>query len=247
MALSPRTLQSMKDGGGRHYKGRGLGDLKAWKCVGCGTEQAGALKDGCVNCGAGKPGVQVRKPGDPLPKVGEGNAERPDRKALTDVVSTTAPTPPRAAPASALRIPRASAVDYDEIERRVARVLEQRLGGGFSEVERATLYQALTVYIGAWEDGLIDPASGLPLAKTRELAARVLPEELPAMPAESEREAETHGNDHTTTRAQAGGAPDYDGEQTAGSGGDDLAEHASDADDLADIGSLVRDDGGDGQ
>jgi len=77
---------------------------------------------------------------------------------------------------------RVAGVDYDEIERRMVRALEDRLGGGYSTIERATLYAALECYITLWEDELIDPTGGLSLESTRQLAARLLPDEgIPAM------------------------------------------------------------------
>lgn len=235
--VSPRTAASIAAGGGRHYKGRGLGALQAWKCVSCGTENGGPLKDGCVSCGAGKPGTQVRQKHEPVPdgaaKVGGSNSGRPDRNAPTGLTPPT-PTPRGAASAGGLRIqgPRAVTVDYDEIERRIARLLEQRLGGGFSEVERATLYLALTVYIGAWEDGLIEPNEGLTLDKARELAARVAPDDISpfdavaAGPAEIE-EAEEHGNAETETEGSNDGdqaGSDRGGEPAAPGYDDDGGE-----------------------
>lgn len=207
--VSERAKKAIADGGGRHYRGAGLGKLKAWKCPGCGAENAGPLTAGCIACGAGAPGTQVRKPGETVPDGGKV-AER----------QRTAPAPPAPAPVARapLRIPKpaASAVDYDEIERRVARALEQRLGGGYTEVERATIYLALTVYIGAWEDGMIEPTEGLTLEKCRELAARVGPDEMPPIEA---GEAERHGTTETTTASGDAGAPEYDDLTDGESGG----------------------------
>jgi hypothetical protein len=40
-------------GESRHYTGGGLGH-SVWKCPACGTEQGGAVEDGCPSCGAGR-------------------------------------------------------------------------------------------------------------------------------------------------------------------------------------------------
>jgi hypothetical protein len=66
-------------GESRHYTGGGLGHA-VWKCPACGTEQGGAVEDGCPSCGAGraKPfkAIEVeqieRTPREPIrPGVGE--------------------------------------------------------------------------------------------------------------------------------------------------------------------------------
>jgi hypothetical protein len=41
-------------GGDRHYTG-GLAEA-GWTCPACGADQSGPLAQGCVNCGAGRPG-----------------------------------------------------------------------------------------------------------------------------------------------------------------------------------------------
>lgn len=169
--IPPKITAGIEAGGGRHYRGRGLGTLQAWKCVACGIENVGDFNKGCSKCGAGAPGVQVRKPGDTVaaatPKTSaalpdRGHANRSGGSALArqlrDRVSTTA-------------------VDYDEIERRVARVLEDRLGGGYTPIERVTLYNALECYITLWDEGTIDPGGGLNLEQTRKLAEKIAPDE----------------------------------------------------------------------
>ena len=40
-------------GGDRLYKGKGLGDVGAWKCPACLVENSGPISAGCVSCGAG--------------------------------------------------------------------------------------------------------------------------------------------------------------------------------------------------
>ena len=46
-------------GGDRHYDGPTLGPIVAWNCPSCGVENTGPLEQGCVHCGAGKPGYHV--------------------------------------------------------------------------------------------------------------------------------------------------------------------------------------------
>lgn len=228
--VSERAKAGIAAGGGRHYSGGGLGTLKGWRCVACGQENAGAFKDGCINCSAGAPGTQVRKPGD---AIVDGGAKVAEIK------------PARAAPLpSVLRIPAPkAAIDYDEVERRVARVIEQRLGGGFTDAERTTLYNALTVYLGAWEDGLIEPDTGLNLEKTRELAAKVSPDEMPAIEAATE-EAETAHDDTSSTSSTPTpapiSAPQLDELDEPGG----IVDHTPDGDDVYDTGlTVIVDDG----
>lgn len=49
-------------GGDRHYDGATLDPIVAWNCPSCGVENTGPLEQGCVHCGAGKPGYKVRVP-----------------------------------------------------------------------------------------------------------------------------------------------------------------------------------------
>jgi hypothetical protein len=95
-------------------------------------------------------------------------------------------------------------VDYDEIERRMHRVLEERLGGGYSTPERLRLLQALEVFIVMWEDGTLEPPPGLSLEATRQLAEKVMPEDL----AEEEHDGERN-TESTTARG---------GDENAGNG-----------------------------
>lgn len=55
----------MPVGGSRHYGGPGLGAIGVWDCVSCGAENTGPLEQGCVLCGAGKPGVHGAPPPPP--------------------------------------------------------------------------------------------------------------------------------------------------------------------------------------
>lgn len=230
--VSERAKQAIAAGGGRHYRGAGLGKLKAWKCPGCNAENAGPLSEGCIACGAGKPGTQVRKPGERIPDGGAKVAEHKPGKSTPETRARAAASAlPRARPPMRIPKPTSAAVDYDEVERRVVKVLEQRLGGGYTEAERATLYNALTVYIGAWEDGMIEPDTGLNLEKTRELAAKVSPDEMPPIEA-GEAEAEAHGTTETKTTSGDAGAPEYDssGDADAGDSGDSGATWDDDPD-----------------
>lgn len=181
MGVTPKVQADMALQGGRHYRGRGLGKLQSWKCVACDAVNTGPFVQGCTSCGAGKPGQQVRKPGDPLPKLG-GEAMRgrnPDTAGRVTPPQPPGSPPPRRSLADQVRRAASAAdVDYDEIERRMTRVLEQRLGGGFSPAERARLYDGLEILITLWEDGTIVPAGGLSLEHTRQLAQKVAPEEM---------------------------------------------------------------------
>lgn len=176
MAVPPKVLEDMQQVGGRHYRGRGLGSAQqAWKCPGCGYENVGRIEQGCSKCGAGKPGQQVRKPGDPVAKVGGA----PERPVVRSESTGSRPAPPTGSLAEQLRRRAAPAanVDYDEIERRLHKALEERLGGGYNPIERVTLYNALECYITLWDEGTIQPAGGLSLEETRLLAQRVAPED----------------------------------------------------------------------
>jgi hypothetical protein len=58
----------MPVGGSRHYQGGGLGAEMAWDCPSCGVENTGPLTQGCVHCGAGRPGRHVgQAPPPPAP------------------------------------------------------------------------------------------------------------------------------------------------------------------------------------
>jgi len=46
-------------GGSRHYDGGGLGMEAGWNCPSCGNENGGPIAQGCVVCGAGKPGRHI--------------------------------------------------------------------------------------------------------------------------------------------------------------------------------------------
>lgn len=189
MSLSPKIASDIKEGGGRHFRGRGLGTLQQWKCPACGVANVGPLGT-CANCGAGAPGQQVWRPGDPLVKadpdgkletVAGGREERTGQPGGRGPTARPAAPPPSAArgkPATltAQLRSRPPAVDYDEIERRVLHALDARLGGGFSDAERATLYMALECYTALWEDGTIEPSGGLTLQRTRELMAKIAPD-----------------------------------------------------------------------
>lgn len=209
MATPPKTTQDIAAAGGRHYKGRGLGTLQAWKCPACGIEQGGRFEAGCISCGAGKPGrVLPKQPGGPA------------------VVTPPArPPAPRSALSEQLATRKGAAVDYDEIERRMVRALEGRLGGGYTDQERATLYNALECYIALWDEGTIEPATGLTLDATRQLAQKVAPD----TGLDYER-TETDGNTDTTAPANA--APEGLGEYADDEHPDDRrngSERASDA------------------
>ena len=53
-------------GGDRHYDGAAP-SMGIWKCPSCRMENEGPFEQGCVHCGAGKPGVHVGHPPPPLP------------------------------------------------------------------------------------------------------------------------------------------------------------------------------------
>ena len=48
--------------GGGETPTRGLGDFGVWRCPSCGVEQTTPFDQGCLTCGAGKPGVHVGVP-----------------------------------------------------------------------------------------------------------------------------------------------------------------------------------------
>jgi hypothetical protein len=54
-------------GGSRHYAGAGLGQVGLWGCPSCGEDNVGPLEQGCVHCGAGRPGVRAPAPTTPPP------------------------------------------------------------------------------------------------------------------------------------------------------------------------------------
>lgn len=192
----PKTSSDIAAAGGRHYKGRGLGTLQAWRCPACGQEQGGRFESGCVKCGAGAPGVQVRKADE-----GGASPASPPRPA---------PRSPGARMADQLR-QRAPAIDYDEIERRVARALESRLGGGYTPHERVLLYQALEAFLWLIDNHEIELPAGQTAEQVRTLAQKVAPDE--------GLEAETDGNTERTTTPE-------DGErEQAGSNAGELGEY----------------------
>lgn len=224
----PKVQTDMTQAGGRHYKGRGLGALQVWSCPACAAQNTGLYQAGCSSCGAGAPGQQVRKPGEAVPDGAaaqrrtaagpvrpagaQGTGSSVVRGAVRGAVPPSSPPHTR----HPLRIQRPAplaVVDYDEIERRVARVLDARGAAGLSPGERTTIYLALTVYIGAWEDSYITPEQGLSLEGCRALAARLMPEDLeselaPAAPPQAE-EAETDGYTSTTSESADTGASSY--------------------------------------
>ena len=222
--IPPKITAGIAEGGGRHYRGRGLGALQAWKCVACGIENVGDFNKGCQKCGAGAPGVQTRKPGDPL-------APRP------------MPQPPAARPVRAAASRggnmiaeqlrgRAGSIDYDEIERRMARALEDRLGGGYTTPERRVLYEALESFLILIDNGELElPAGYMSIEQMRILAQKVAPDEglemveerdaastttAPETDTEAGDEAEhnpnTYGYEHGDPLNDDRGAPDDDGE-----------------------------------
>lgn len=190
----PKTAADIAAAGGRHYRGRGLGPMGAWKCVACGYEQSGTFTQGCSKCGSGAPGTQVRKPGE----VGVG---------VTPPVLREPVARPPASLSSQLQ--RRSAVDYDEIERRVLSALETRLAGGYTDQERARLYDALEVLITLWESGDITPVGGLSLDATRQLAQKVAPEQGLEF---EERDAESPTAPTETSNGESLTAPEYAGD-----------------------------------
>lgn len=238
MAVPPKTVEDIAQGGGRHYRGRRLAAPAPWRCPACGVENTGRLEDGCEKCGAGKPGRQVRQPGDPLKKHGEAEGRQGK--------------PPAAGPRQAADRPRSSlspaeqfkaaarggAIDYDEVERRVARALDAHMGGGYSASERHTLYLALEVYLTAWDGGMIEPTEGLSLEATRALAARVLPDDMPATP---DREAE---RDAEIATAETEGDGNGDGNV---SDADDVDDSSDDNPDAAEARARALDDTGPGR
>lgn len=54
-------------GGPRHYVGGGLGQEGGWDCPSCGSENMGPIAQGCVACGAGRPGRHVGMSPPPPP------------------------------------------------------------------------------------------------------------------------------------------------------------------------------------
>lgn len=193
--------QSIARAGGRHLRGaKPLGELQVWKCVSCGNMNSTPFEQGCAHCPAGRPGVQQAKR-EPAPAVAPS---RPPVRAGTQ-------THPGGAGGLAAQLrARGGGVDYDEIERRVARALDAHMGGGFSQLDRATLYFALECYITLWDQGEIEPTGGLTLEATRQLAARVAPEDLPADPElelDPEPEVSEESNAETSTESTSGGDP----------------------------------------
>jgi hypothetical protein len=60
-------------GGSRHYQGGGLGQIGMWACPSCGEDNTGALEQGCMHCGAGKPSAAASPPSTPPPNVRQGD------------------------------------------------------------------------------------------------------------------------------------------------------------------------------
>jgi len=55
----------MPVGGSRFYGGAGLGQEGIWGCPSCGEDNTGPISQGCVHCGAGRPGHKAAPPPPP--------------------------------------------------------------------------------------------------------------------------------------------------------------------------------------
>jgi len=170
--IPPKIAAGIAEGGGRHYRGRGLGQMGPWKCVACGIENVGDFGKGCQKCGAGAPGVQTRKKGEAslvTETAVRAPAARPARASATRAEGNTI--------AHQLR-GRVGSIDYDEIERRMARALEARLGGGYTTPERRVLYEALESFLILIDNGELElPAGYMSIEQMRILAQKVAPDE----------------------------------------------------------------------
>jgi len=96
---------------------------------------------------------------------------------------------------------RVSPIDYDEIERRLGRALEERLGGGYTAQERRVLYEALESFLWLLDNGELElPPGYMTIDQIRTLAQKVAPDE--GLEIVEERDAES-----TTAQAESSDTP----------------------------------------
>lgn len=93
--ISPKAMADLADGGGRHYRGRGLGQTTGILCPNCDQPMPGPFEDGCPSCGVGRAARTeplAQEPRMPTPPLRQPRVGAPTPVGLSPLLAVAPPT-----------------------------------------------------------------------------------------------------------------------------------------------------------